>query len=88
MPQDFVDNAKPVLKDAIDELEALRPPAELRPAAERWNAQNEKALTALDTLKDARLNEIQAKAAEFAQINEDANAIARNELGLKACAAG
>jgi hypothetical protein len=85
---DFVDKAKPVLKNAIDDLEALRPPAELRPAVNRWNAENEKALHGLDELKGAKLTEIQAKAAEFAQINEDANAIARNELGLKACAAG
>lgn len=85
---EFVDKAKPVVKNAIDDLEGLRPPSELRDAANRWNAQNEKALQGLDALKDAKLSEIQARAAEFAQINEDANRIAGEELGLKACAAG
>lgn len=83
---DYVDDARPIIEEAVSDLEDLEPPDELQRAADRWNDQNKRALDELEGLRNASLTEIQQKAGEFQQINDEANRIASEELGLQECA--
>ena len=81
--------ARPTLEHAIDDLEALKPPDSLESKAEEWNGKNDQLLEKYDELsKETNLAQLQKKAQELAQLNDETNAYARARLGLHDCAAG
>jgi hypothetical protein len=80
--------ARPTLKNAIDKLEALKPPTSLQAKVDTWNSKNDELLSLYDDLtKETSLLKLQAKAQELGKKNNEANAYARTELGLTDCAA-
>jgi hypothetical protein len=82
---DFVDEAKPIVEDAVGELDDLDPPEDLEDAHDRWIGQNKRLLEALDELKNSEQGDIEDKANEFGELNQEANRTARADLGLDEC---
>ncbi len=63
----FVDEARPVIEDGLDELRALQPPEELE---EQWNAimdNNDDALELLDDLSQAAASADEARIQELSE---------------------
>ena len=81
--------ARPTLKNAIDDLEALEPPASLESKVDEWNSKNDRLLQMYDELsKEKNLVKLQRKAEELGRLNDEANRYARTQLGLTDCASG
>jgi hypothetical protein len=87
--RELMKKARPTLERAIDDLEALKPPESLASKADEWNGKNDQLLEKYDELsKETDLAQLQKKAQELGQLNEETNAFARAQLGLHECAAG
>ena len=84
----YVDEARPVIEDGLNELEELQPPEELEG---RWNelvASNDESLDALDDLRQAAANGDQERLQEIAedasQRDAESDRIAQ-DIGLQEC---
>jgi hypothetical protein len=85
----LVKKAKPIAKDAIDDLAALEPPKELESRVDDWNRKNEELLARLDELSEEKdLVKLQGEAQAFSDLNDETNRYARTALGLRDCAEG
>jgi hypothetical protein len=81
--------ARPTLKNAIDKLEALKPPEDLQSKVDTWNGKNDRLLAKYDELsKETNLIQLQSKAQELSKLNDEANRYAQTQLGLTDCATG
>jgi hypothetical protein len=79
-------------QSAIDEVEALKPPAELKAAHERFVSLGRQIHSKLDDLIDAAKKKNLAKAQQIGAtidpLNTESNEIARTKLGAPACDQG
>jgi hypothetical protein len=86
---DFVDEALPIVREAIARLRALEPPAELEPEVERWLERNDENVERMEALRDAARagdeTRVQTIASAASENEREADELAR-EIGLRDCA--
>lgn len=77
---------EPIVGDAVADLKDLDPPKDLDDAANRWNDTNDQLVTGLGKLHDTKSDdELRQEAQTYSDLNDEANRIASDELGLKEC---
>jgi hypothetical protein len=83
----LIEESRPTVEGAVEDLGELEPPEDLEDAHERWMAENEQLLETLDELESVEdEQELQQLGERFTKENEQANQIAREDLGLETCA--
>jgi hypothetical protein len=89
---DAIDTVLPTIKAGNDELRQLSPPEDLQKPFDRWMVIADQEVRAAARLRNAiRANDPTAQQAAFSELQRrDAqqDELARNQLGLSACAAG
>jgi hypothetical protein len=84
--RELAKKAKPIIGEGVADLNDLNPPKQLQGAHDRWIDLNEQLVDDLDEVQDTTT---QADLTQFAQKfgvrTDEANRIARSELGLEDC---
>ncbi len=84
--RDVAGKIEPLVKDAVSDLKSLDPPKDLQDAANRWNDKNDQLVDGLDKLHNTSSDdELRQEAQKYSNVNDEANRIASDELGLKEC---
>ena len=85
--RNLVEDARPTVEDAVEDLGELDPPEDLEKAHDRWMDQNERLLETFEKLETVEDEQELARLGEqFAEENEAANRTAREDLDLDTCA--
>ena len=85
--RNLIEESRPTVEGAVEDLRELEPPEDLQDAHERWINENEQLLETLDKLESVEdEQELQRLGEQFSKENDQANATAREDLGLETCA--